>query len=58
MLLLGFISIIYKLFKDVNNENKNLKAKIYHMALKIMLQSTYLSFSSVDFKKKETLIML
>ena len=43
---------------DANNKYKNLKAKIYYTALKTMLQYTYPSFSSIDFKKMETLIML
>ena len=37
MLFLGFISIIYKQLKDTNNKNKNLRAKIYYMTLKIIL---------------------
>lgn len=37
ILLLGFISIIYKRSKDEDNKNKNLKAKIYHLAIKLML---------------------
>ena len=32
MLFLGSISIIYKRLEDVNNKNKDLKAKIYHIA--------------------------
>ena len=36
-LLLNFLPIIYKRSKDVNNKNKDLKAKIYYMALKTML---------------------
>ena len=48
MLLLGSISTIYKQQKDANNKDKNLKAKIYHMALKTMLQQLYLNFSSVS----------
>ncbi len=41
-LLLGSISIIHERFEDANNKDKNLKAKIYHMVLKTMLQHTYL----------------
>ena len=37
MLFLGFIFIIYKQLKDKNNKDKDLKAKIYYMALKIIL---------------------
>lgn len=37
ILLIGFISIIYKRSKDEDNKNKNLKAKIYHLAIKLML---------------------
>ncbi len=40
-LLLGSILIIYERSKDANNKDKDLKAKIYHMALKTMLQCTY-----------------
>ena len=36
-LLLSFILIIYEQSKKTNNKNKNLKAKIYHMALRIIL---------------------
>ena len=50
-LLLGPIPIIHKWLKDSNNKNKDLKAKIYQMALKIMLQYTYPSFSFIDFKE-------
>ena len=46
ILLLGSISIIYKRLEDANNKNKNLKAKIYHMALKTMLQRTYFNLPS------------
>ncbi len=40
-LLLDSITIIYEWSEDANNKDKNLKAKIYHMALKIMLQCIY-----------------
>ncbi len=40
-LLFGSIFIIYERSKDANNKDKDLKAKIYHMALKTMLQHTY-----------------
>ena len=40
-LLLDFISIIYKRSKNINNKDKDLKTKIYYMALKTMLQHTY-----------------
>lgn len=53
MLLLSSISIIYKQLEDANNKKKDLKAKIYYIALKTMLQYIYSSFSSVDFKKKK-----
>ncbi len=36
-LLLGSIPIIHEWSKDANNKDKDLKAKIYHMALKTML---------------------
>lgn len=51
-LLLGSIPIIHERSEDANNKDKDLKAKIYHMALKTMLQRTYPSFPSVDFKKR------
>ena len=41
-LFLGSIFIIYDLFEDANNKDKNLKVKIYHMVLKTMLLCTYL----------------
>ena len=37
MLLWGSIPIIYERLKDANNKEKDLKAKIYQMALKTML---------------------
>ena len=36
-LLLGSIPIIYEQSKNANNKNKELKAKIYHMAFNTML---------------------
>ena len=50
-LLLGSIPIIHERSEDANNKDKNLKAKIYHMALKTMLQRTYPSFPFIDFKE-------
>ena len=52
-LLLGSIPNIHERSEDANNKDKDLKAKIYYMALKTMLQYTYPSFPSVDFKKKK-----
>ena len=49
ILFLGSISIIHEWSEDANNKIKNLKAKIYHMTLKIMLQHTYSSIISVGF---------
>ncbi len=37
-LLLGSISIVHKWLEDGNNKDKDLKTKIYHLALKTMLQ--------------------
>ena len=37
MLFLDSIFIIHERSEDANNKNKDLKAKIYHMALKTML---------------------
>ena len=50
-LLLSSIPIIYERSEDANNKDKNLKAKIYNMALKTMLKCTYPSFPFIDFKK-------
>ena len=58
MLLLGSIPIVHEWLENANNKNKDLKAKIYQMALKTMLQRTYPSLSSIDFEKKETIMML
>lgn len=52
-LLLGSIPIIHEWLEDVNNKDKDLKAKIYYMALKTMLQRTYPSLSVDDFKEKK-----
>ena len=38
ILFLGYIPIVYKQLKDLNNKNRDLKAKIYHLALKTMLE--------------------
>ena len=38
ILLLGCISIVHKHLEDRNNKDQDLKAKIYHLALKTMLQ--------------------
>lgn len=37
-LSLSFISIIYKYLKDRKNKNKDLRTKIYHLALKVIPQ--------------------
>ena len=37
--------------EDAKNKNKDLKTKIYHIALNIMLELTYFSFSFIDFKE-------
>ena len=49
MLLLSFILIVYEGSEDTNNKNKNLKAKIYHMALKTMLQHIYTNIPFLSF---------
>ena len=51
MLLLGSILILYERSEDANNKDKDLKAKIYHMALKTMLQHNYPSFLFIEFKE-------
>ena len=37
-LLLGSIPIVHEQLEDSNNKNGDLKAKIYHLALKTMLE--------------------
>ena len=37
ILLLSSIPIVYKQLKDSNNKDRDLKAKIYHLALKTIL---------------------
>ena len=49
-LLLSSIPIIHEWSKDANNKDKDLKAKIYHMALKTMLQHTYPGFLSKEIR--------
>ena len=50
-LLLGFIPIIHEQSKDSNIKDKDLKAKIYYMAFKTILQRSYPSFFFINFKK-------
>ena len=38
ILLLGSIPIVHKRAEDSNNKDRDLKAKIYHLALKTMLE--------------------
>ena len=38
ILLLGFILIVYKQLENSNNKDRDLKTKIYHLALKTMLE--------------------
>ena len=59
ILFLDSILIIYKRSEDGNNKDKNLKTKIYYMALKTILQRTYSSFLSVSWlEENKTLMML
>ena len=51
MLFLGSIPIIHKWSEDANNKDKNLMSKIYHIALKIMLQHTSPNYPFIDFKE-------
>lgn len=51
---MGSIPNVHKLLENINNKVKDLKAKIYYIALKIMLQRTYLNFSFAELKKEET----
>lgn len=43
ILLLGSILVVYEWSDNGKNKNKDLKAKIYHLALKTMLKSNYSS---------------
>lgn len=52
ILFLVSIPIIYKWSKDINNKSKDLKAKIYHMTFKTILQRIYLIFFFDKLKKK------
>lgn len=54
MLLLSSILIIYEWLEVTNNKNKDLKTQIYHIASKTILQHTYPSFFSIDFKITNT----
>lgn len=38
ILLLGFISIVHKQLEDSNNQDRDLKAKIYYSILKTILK--------------------
>lgn len=38
ILLLDSISIVYERMEDLNNKDKDLKARVYHLALKTMLK--------------------
>lgn len=51
-LLLNIIPIFHKRLEDVNIKDKDLKAKIYYMTLKTLLQYTYLNLLFVDFEKR------
>ena len=42
-LFLGFIPIIHERLEDGDNKDTDFKAKIYHLALKTILQRKYLS---------------
>ena len=53
-LLLGSNSMVYERSKDANNKDKSLKAKIYHIVLKTMLQRIYPSLPSIQLKKRDT----
>lgn len=44
-LLLSSIPIVYKRAKDMKNKDKNLKVKVYHLALKTMFEYIILVFS-------------
>ena len=44
ILLLDLISIVYKQIKDLNNKNRDLKVKIYYLALKTIFEYIYTIF--------------
>ena len=46
--------LFHKRSEDANNKDKDLNAKIYHMALKTMLQRTYPSLPFVELRKRDT----
>ena len=54
MFFLYSIPIFHERSKDANNKNKDLKAKIYYMALKTMLYYTYPSFPSIKLRIEDT----
>lgn len=53
-MLLGSIFIVHKRLEDVNNKNKDLKTKIYHIVLKTMLQYSHPSLFFVKLRKSDT----
>ena len=52
-MFLGSIPIVHERSEDANNKNKDLKAKIYYMALKTILQRIYPSFPYVELRKRD-----
>ena len=51
MLFWGSIPIVYKWSKDAKNKDKDIKAKIYYITLKTMLQRIYSTLSSIQLRK-------
>lgn len=51
---LSSIPIIHERSEDANNQNIDLKAKIYLMILKTILQHIYPNFYFIDIKKRDT----
>lgn len=51
ILLLNSNPMIHERLEDANNKNKNLKIKIYHIALKTISKRIYPSLSFIDFKE-------
>ena len=47
----GFIIIVYKQLEDINNKYNDLKAKIYHISSKTILEHIYFSLIFDDFIK-------
>ena len=54
MLSLGFIPLVHERSENANSNDKNLKANIYHMALKTILQYIYPSLLFDNLRNRNT----